>query len=122
MTSKNSEMKPWSLPEKNAPSNICASWRRYYQKNLKSKPATLRMSYPMKNLMPLSNTPATSENWQQVEETLKAERTRRHTENRLAYYRPYKKQIEFHDTGATARERLLMAGNQLGKTLAGGFE
>jgi phage terminase large subunit-like protein len=40
----------------------------------------------------------------------------------LAYYKPYRKQIEFHDAGAAARERLLMAGNQLGKTLAGGFE
>lgn len=42
--------------------------------------------------------------------------------NKLACYRPYVKQREFHDAGATARERLLMAGNQLGKTLAGGFE
>src|ERR1051326_4841741 len=50
------------------------------------------------------------------------ERTRRHTENRLAYYAPYPKQFAFHAAGATARERLLMAGNQLGKTLAGGTE
>jgi len=54
--------------------------------------------------------------------TLEAERQRRRTENRLNYYRPYKKQLEFHQAGATHRERLLMAGNQLGKTLAGGFE
>ena len=44
------------------------------------------------------------------------------TENRLNYYRPYDKQVAFHAAGATHRERLLMAGNQLGKTLAGGFE
>src|SRR6478672_11211993 len=44
------------------------------------------------------------------------------TENRLAAYVPYPKQAAFHAAGATARERLLMAGNQLGKTLAGGFE
>jgi phage terminase large subunit-like protein len=50
------------------------------------------------------------------------EKKRRRTENRLAYYRPYPKQSEFHAAGARARERLLMAGNQLGKTLAGGFE
>jgi hypothetical protein len=25
------------------------------------------------------------------------------TENKLAYYTPYKKQVEFHDSGATAR-------------------
>jgi hypothetical protein len=53
-------------------------------------------------------------------ETLTAEKTRRLTENKLAYYKPYPKQIEFH--ASPARERLLMAGNQLGKTLAGGFE
>src|SRR5215475_12923227 len=53
-------------------------------------------------------------------ETLTAEKTRRLTENKLAYYKPYPKQIEFH--ASPARERLLMAGNQLGKTLAGGYE
>jgi phage terminase large subunit-like protein len=42
--------------------------------------------------------------------------------NRLALYRPYKKQIEFHNAGAQHDERLLMAGNQLGKTLAGAME
>jgi phage terminase large subunit-like protein len=51
-----------------------------------------------------------------------AERARRLTEDRLKYYYPYPKQREFHAAGATSRERLLMAGNQLGKTLAGGFE
>src|SRR5262245_66051047 len=55
-------------------------------------------------------------------ETLTAEKTRRSTENRLAYYNPYPKQLEFHAAGAKSRERLLMAGNQIGKTLAGGFE
>lgn len=30
--------------------------------------------------------------------------------------------MEFHAAGAAHRERLFMAGNQLGKTLAGGFE
>src|SRR5262249_17381048 len=57
-----------------------------------------------------------------LSKTLETERQRRRTENRLNYYRPYKKQLEFHEAGATHRERLLMAGNQLGKTLAGGFE
>jgi phage terminase large subunit-like protein len=37
-------------------------------------------------------------------------------------YRPYPKQIEFHDAGFTHRERLFLAGNQLGKTMAGAFE
>jgi phage terminase large subunit-like protein len=57
-----------------------------------------------------------------VLQVLTTEKTRRLTENRLAYYKPYSKQIEFHNAGATARERLLMAGNQLGKTIAGGNE
>ncbi len=37
-------------------------------------------------------------------------------------YLPYAKQIEFHEAGAVHRERLFLAGNQLGKTLAGAFE
>jgi hypothetical protein len=35
-------------------------------------------------------------------------------------YKPYRKQKEFHHS--QARERLFEAGNQLGKTLAGGME
>ncbi len=42
--------------------------------------------------------------------------------NTLAGYRPYAKQIDFHSAGAEYDERLLMAGNQLGKTLAGAME
>ena len=38
-------------------------------------------------------------------------------ENRLNYYRPYQKQKRFHEAGAKHSERLLMAGNQLGKLL-----
>lgn len=40
----------------------------------------------------------------------------------LFFWRPYPKQREFHAAGATFRERLLMAGNQLGKTLCAGNE
>jgi phage terminase large subunit-like protein len=40
----------------------------------------------------------------------------------LKFYRPYKKQSEFHAAGATHRERLFMAGNQLGKTVSGAAE
>jgi Terminase large subunit, T4likevirus-type, N-terminal len=57
-----------------------------------------------------------------VLEALKAEKSRRLTEDRLRYYKPYPKQSEFHAAGQLHRERLLMADNQLGKTLAGGFE
>ena len=47
---------------------------------------------------------------------------RRRRENRLRGYRPYTKQADFHRAGSTYRERLFRAGNQLGKTWAGGFE
>ncbi len=40
----------------------------------------------------------------------------------LDLYRPYPKQAKFHDAGAVYRERCFLAGNQLGKTLAGGCE
>jgi len=36
--------------------------------------------------------------------------------NRLSTYKPYAKQMDFHAAGASFRERLFMAGNQLGKT------
>ncbi len=51
-----------------------------------------------------------------------AVKDRRNRLNRLAKYRPYNKQSEFHEAGLIHRERLFMAGNQLGKTLAGSFE
>jgi phage terminase large subunit-like protein len=53
---------------------------------------------------------------------LEAEKNRRLTENRLQYYKPYPKQADFHAAGAKYRERLLMAGNQTGKTLASAME
>jgi phage terminase large subunit-like protein len=44
------------------------------------------------------------------------------SQNRLLDYRPYKKQLEFHEAGKTFRERMLMAGNQLGKTFSAAAE
>jgi hypothetical protein len=41
---------------------------------------------------------------------------------KLSRYKPYSKQLAFHSAGATHRERLLMAGNQLGKTFCGAAE
>jgi len=41
---------------------------------------------------------------------------------RLQDYAPYSKQREFHAAGAGARERLLMAANQVGKTWSAGME
>lgn len=49
-------------------------------------------------------------------------RDRRQRENWLAKYAPYAKQREFHEKGADHRERLFMAGNQLGKTYSGAAE
>ena len=51
-----------------------------------------------------------------------AEVVRRAGRNRLKGYAPYAKQAEFHRAGAGHRERLFMAGNQLGKTVAGAAE
>lgn len=53
---------------------------------------------------------------------LEREQARRSSERRLYAYAPYPKQREFHAAGAKYRERLLMAGNQLGKTLAASAE
>lgn len=47
---------------------------------------------------------------------------RRRRTNRLETYKPYPKQLDFHAAGAEYRERLFIAGNQLGKTVAGSFE
>src|SRR5271169_6843453 len=44
------------------------------------------------------------------------------SECKLHDYRPYAKQAEFHAAGKDYRQRLLMAANQVGKTLAAGFE
>lgn len=54
--------------------------------------------------------------------TLEREQKTRHDTNRLKHYRPYGKQKEFHAEGSRHNERLFMAGNQLGKTVAGAAE
>lgn len=50
------------------------------------------------------------------------EQKSRRARNRLKLYQPYTKQAEFHAAGAIHNERLFMAGNQLGKTVAGANE
>ena len=40
----------------------------------------------------------------------------------ILFYKPYPKQREFHEAGTDYAERCLGAGNQIGKTLAGGNE
>ena len=53
---------------------------------------------------------------------LEMEAKKRLANNQLERYSPYSKQMDFHTAGAHYRERLLMAGNQLGKTLSDGAE
>jgi phage terminase large subunit-like protein len=53
---------------------------------------------------------------------LQKELETRRSHNKLSEYRAYIKQAEFHAAGRTHRERLLIAGNQLGKTWSAGFE
>lgn len=60
-------------------------------------------------------------NLKAVEDALK-EIERRKNEDALSFYTPYDKQRDFHDSGVKLRERLLMAGNQTGKTFSGAAE
>jgi phage terminase large subunit-like protein len=64
------------------------------------------------------SSPTSAGNLQSALSTLEAEKNRRLTTDRLKYYKPFPRQAEFHAAGATHRERLLMAGNQTGKTWA----
>jgi phage terminase large subunit-like protein len=59
---------------------------------------------------------------EELEAVIAKELERRVSQRRLTDYRPYPKQREFHEAGASFRQRLLMAANQVGKTLAAGFE
>lgn len=62
--------------------------------------------------------PLTQEYTEKDLQRVRAEIERR----RLSFYRPYLKQQLFHKAGAVYRERLLRAGNQMGKTLAAAAE
>jgi len=53
---------------------------------------------------------------------LQGESERRLSRTKLLRYVPYGKQADFHEAGATHRERLLMAANQCGKTYSGAAE
>lgn len=53
---------------------------------------------------------------------IEAQKQLRASQNKLKFYQPYEKQREFHEAGKQYRERLLMAGNQLGKTLCAAAE
>jgi phage terminase large subunit-like protein len=58
----------------------------------------------------------------EIERRLAAEQERRVAEKRLQHYVPYSRQREFHEAGATHRERLLMCANRFGKTMCGSAE
>lgn len=70
--------------------------------------------------MPL--TEYSAEDLEKLKGQLIAERAKRLTERKLWSYKPYAKQADFHERGAEFRERLFMAGNQLGKTWSGAYE
>src|SRR5215475_13646881 len=53
---------------------------------------------------------------------LEAVKAQRAAENKLSHYRPYPKQVAFHDAGAKHRERLFMCANRFGKTTGGAAE
>lgn len=59
---------------------------------------------------------------EEAKHALLAETKRSLSLERIADYRPYKKQLQFHELGKTKRERLLRAGNQNGKTFCVGSE
>lgn len=73
------------------------------------------------NSLPDNSGPSLRELRMQALELAK-ELERRKARNKLSAYRPYSKQKDFHAAGLLHRERLFMAGNQLGKTVAGSFE
>ena len=50
------------------------------------------------------------------------EKEHRLNTDKLSNYKPYQKQKDFHKAGLTHKQRLLRAGNQNGKTFAGGME
>lgn len=62
-----------------------------------------------------------TEDLRELLETLEAVDNRQRF-RKLDFYKPYPKQKQFHDLGATKRERCLMAGNQQGKTYSAAAE
>ena len=86
-----------------------ASSRRLSAKQSSSKPSVNPSSTNLPDL-------------DKIEKVLAAEQSRRFAENRLKHYKPYPKQLAFHEAGLVYRERLFMAANQVGKTIGGGFE
>jgi phage terminase large subunit-like protein len=51
-----------------------------------------------------------------------AEVAKRLRHHKAAFYTPYAKQLALHEMGLRKPERLFLGGNQLGKTISGGYE
>jgi len=79
------------------------------------------MSLDLANLTPQVLAALSDDEKRELYELLRL-RDVRARRNRLDAYTPYAKQREFHAAGSAYRERLFMAGNQLGKTWAGAYE
>lgn len=60
--------------------------------------------------------------WKEERLRLLEQQVRARRQNRLLGFEPYERQRDFFEMGASKRERLLMAGNQVGKSEAGAFE
>lgn len=73
------------------------------------------------NLAGLDLSTLSMEEKAELYDLLKIKNTRE-KRNRLASYKPYAKQVDFHHASVEFRERLFMAANQSGKTWAGAFE
>ena len=62
-----------------------------------------------------------STDYQRIEDIIST-LNKRQEENRLNYYKPYRFQKAFHESGVEANQRLLMAANRVGKSFVGAME
>lgn len=74
----------------------------------------------MKSLTAESQPISTSDKAQLL--ALLQEREQRRARNRLGNFTPYEWQLKFYGAGSTAKQRLLMAANRVGKTYSAAFE
>jgi phage terminase large subunit-like protein len=81
----------------------------------------MRLEQVLKNKPKLHTQAATRGELEKVVE-LARELRRRERYNKLDFYDPYPYQERFHETGADANQRLLMAANRIGKSYCGSSE
>ena len=70
---------------------------------------------------PQSTPPATRKDLEKALEIVR-EISARKRYNKVDFYDPYPYQLNFHETGSEANQRLLMAANRLGKSYCGAAE